>query len=215
MAGLKFGDAVGGAQKTKLDRVEIKMGENRVRMFGDLLARYVYWIPGENGKNIPFECLEFDRMTEKFGGTGQKDWVKEFYPDAKCQWAYAIGGLQDGVAKVWDLKSKMTKDIFRLAKDPELGDPTDPETGWDVVFTKEKTGPLPINIGYSIAERKLKQRPLTDAEREAIDAAKPIEELMPRPTPEQQKELLEKLRNGAESGGETADESIGEEFNVQ
>lgn len=211
MAGLKFGEAVGGAQKSKLDRVEIKMGENRVRMFGDLLARYVYWIPGENGKNIPFECLEFNRMTEKFD-KGEKDWVKEYFPDAKCQWAYAIGALQDGQAKVWDLKSKMTKDIFRLAKDPELGDPTDPETGWDVVFTKEKTGPLPINIGYSVAERKLKQRPLTDEEREAIAAAKPIDELMPRPTPEQQKELLEKLKNGTK---ENADEEIGEEFAVQ
>jgi hypothetical protein len=212
MAGLKFGDAAGGAQKTKLDRVEVKSGENKVRMFGNLLARYVYWIPGENGKNIPFECLEFNRDTEKFGGTGEKDWVKEYYPDIKCQWAYAIGAVQDGQAKVWDLKKKLTDSILKLARDPELGDPTDPETGWDVVFSKEKTGPLPINVGYALMERKLKQRALTDEEREIIANAKPIEELIPRPTSEQQKELLEKLRNAS---SEQADEEVGEEFKVQ
>lgn len=215
MAGLKFGDAAGGAQKSKLDRVEVKMGENRVRMFGDLCARYVYWIPGENGKNIPFECLEFNRETEKFGGTGEKDWVKEFFPDIKCQWAYAIGGLQDGQAKVWDLKKKLTDSILKLAREDDLGDPTDPETGWDIVFSKDKTGPNPINVGYALAERKLKQRALTDEEREAIANAKPIGELIPRPTPEQQKELLEKLKKAAAGEDEKAEEELGEEFKVQ
>lgn len=207
---LKFGDSAGGAQKTKLDRVEFKFGENRARMFGPLLARYVYWIPGENGKNIPFECLEFNRETEKFDA-GEKDWVKEYYPDAKCQYAYAIGALQGGQAKVWDLKKTMTNEVLKLAQDGEigLGDPTDPETGWDVVFTKEKTGPNPMNVKYSVSQLKLKQRPLTDEEREAIENFKGIEELMPRPTPDQQKALLEKLKNG---NSENADEDVGEEF---
>ena len=212
MAGLKFGDAAGSAQKSKLDRLEIKTGENRTRMFGDLLARYVYWIPGENGKNIPFECLEFDRATEKFGKTGEKDWVKEYFPDVKCGWAYAIQVIDNGQAKVWDLKKKLTDQILKLARDPELGDPTDPETGWDIVFSKEKTGPLPINVTYALMERKLKQRPLTDEELEIVRNAKPIEELIPRPTADQQKELLEKLRNGSQ---ESVDEDVGEEFKVQ
>jgi len=205
---LKFGESAGGAQKSKLDRVEVKTGENRLRMFGDLRARYVYWIPGENGKNIPFECLEFDPNTEKFN-SGEKDWVKEYFPDVKCQWSYSIQAIQDGQPKVWDLKKKLNDAVIKNAKDPELGDPTDPETGWDIVFTKEKTGPLPINVSYALSERKLKQRPLTDEEREIIANAKPIEELIPRPTPQQQKDLLEKLKNGS---AEKPDEELDEEF---
>lgn len=210
---LSFNESQGGAQKTKLDRIDVKMGENSVRMFGDLIARYVYWVPGQNNKNIPVECLEFDREKEDFK-TGEKDWVKEYYPDLKCGWAYAIQGIQDGQAKVWDLKKKLTEQILKVAKEPDLGDPTDPETGWDVVFTKTKTGPLPINVSYALSERKLKQRPLTDEEREIIANAKPIEELMPRQNADQQKEFLERLRNGSTSD-ETADEEIGDEFSVK
>lgn len=211
---LKFGDSAGGAQSKKLDRTEFKFGENRARMFGNLLARYVYWIPGEKGKNIPFECLEFDRETEKFGTTGEKDWVKEYFPDAKCQYAYAIMSLQNGEAKVWDLKKTMTGEVLKLANDKEigLGDPTDPDTGWDIVFTKEKTGPNPMNVKYSVSQLKLKARPLTDEEREVVKNSKTIEELMPRPTADAQKELLEKLRNGS---SENADEDVSEEFDVK
>lgn len=211
---LKFNDAAGGAQKNRADAFEMKNGENRVRMFGDLIARYVYWIKGENGKNIPFECLEFDREKEKFGGTGEKDYVKEFFPDQKCSWAYAILVLDpaDNKVKIWNLKKKLLEQIISTSKEPDLGDPTDPETGWDIVFEKKKTGPLPINVGYELKSRALKQRPLTDEEREAIAGAKAIEEMLPRPTAEQQKELLEKLRNGA---SENVDEDIGDEFDVK
>lgn len=211
---LKFGDSAGGAQKSRADAFEPKLGENRVRMFGNLIARYVYWIKGENNKNIPFECLEFDRESEKFGGTGEKDWVKEFYPDLKCGWAYAILVLDpaDNKVKIWNLKKKLTESIISLSKDPELGDPTDLDNGWDIVFEKKKTGPLPINVGYELMQRKLKQRPLTEEERAAIAASKPIEEMLPRPTADQQKELLEKLRSGS---SENIDEDVGDEFNVQ
>src|SRR6476469_4088500 len=144
---LKFGDASGAAQKNRADAFEMKTGENKVRMFGDLIARYVYWIKGENNKNIPFECLEFDREAERFG-TGEKDWVKEFYPDQKCSWAYAILVIDpaDGKVKIWNLKKKLLEQIITLSKDPELGDPTDADKGWDIVFEKKKTGPLPINV---------------------------------------------------------------------
>ena len=52
-----FGDVKGAATKTKREQYKYKMGENRIRLVGDLLPRYVYWITGENNKAIPFECL--------------------------------------------------------------------------------------------------------------------------------------------------------------
>ena len=208
---LKFNEAAGSAQKNRADSFNMKDGENRFRMVGDLLARYVYWIKGENNKNIPFECLEFSRETEKFGGTGEKDWVKEYFPDQKCSWAYAIAGIDpaDGKYKIWNLKKKLLEQIISAAED--LGDPTDPETGWDVVFDKKKTGPLPINVGYDLKVLRCKPRPLTDEERATIAAGKSIDEMLPRPTADQQKELLEKIRNGST---ENVDEEINDEFNV-
>lgn len=208
---LKFGDSQGEAQKNRADSYEFKMGENRLRMVGDLLARYVYWIKGENNKNIPFECLAFNRELEKFDNA-ETDHVKDFYPDLKCSWAYAVQAidLDTGKLVIFNLKKKLLGQILDNIK--ELGDPTDPETGWDVIFEKKKTGPLPINVEYKLKERQLKNRPLTEEERELIKELKSMDEVLPRPTPEQQKKLLEKINSGST---ENVDESVGEEFNVE
>ena len=116
---LKFGETAGSAVKNRADSFEVKNGENRFRIFGGILARYVYWIKGENNKNIPFECLEFSREEEKFGGTNQKDWVKEYYPDAKCSWAYVVVGIDptDNKVKIWNLKKKLFEQILSAAED--------------------------------------------------------------------------------------------------
>jgi hypothetical protein len=58
------------------------------------------------------------------------------------------------------------------------------------------------------------QRPLTAAEKAAIAAAKPIEELLVRPTPDAQKELLERLRKGGDQA-ENVDDTLEEEFDIR
>lgn len=211
MAGLSFGSVKGSAKKEKADSYKIVDGDNSVRLFGNILARYVYWIKGTNGKNLPFECLEFNRETESFD-KAEKDWVKEFYPDLKCGWSYSMMCLDNGVPKIFNFKKKLFDQI--MANIEDLGDPTDPENGWDLKFQKKKTGPLPINVEYTLQVMKCanSKRPLTDAEREAIASSKTIEELLPRATPAAQKELLEKLMKGEE---DTIDETVEEELNVE
>lgn len=208
---LGFNQAKGSAQKDRADAFEMKTGENKFRMVGDLLARYVYWIKGENNKNLPFECLAFNRETEKFDNA-EKDWVKEYRPDLKCGWSYVIHVIDpsDGKLKLWNAKKKLFEQIKSAAED--LGDPTDPETGWDVVFEKKKTGPLPINVAYELKVLRCKPRPLTDEERALVAEMKPIDEVLKRPTADQQKELLDKLNSGS---SENVDEAIGEEFDVK
>ena len=61
---LKFNQASGAAKKSSIDQYTYKEGDNKFRLVGDILPRYVYWIKGENGKNIPMECLAFDRNTK-------------------------------------------------------------------------------------------------------------------------------------------------------
>ena len=210
---LKFTDSSGEAQKTRPESYTYKDGRNELRIIGDLLPRYVYWLTGENNKKIPMECLAFDREEEKFLNQ-EKDWVKEYYPDLKCGWSYIVQAIDVSTGKLvlWNLKKKLMGQILDLAKD--IGDPTDPETGWNVIFEKKKTGPLPINVEYKLKEREIEPSALTDEQREVLEVMKPIDEIMPRPTPEQQKEFLERLRNGS-GGGENIDESVGEEFEVK
>lgn len=212
MAGLSFGSVKGSAKKEKIDSYKIVDGDNSVRLFGNILPRYVYWIKGTNGKNLPFECLEFNRTTEEFD-KAEKDWVKEYFPDLKCGWSYSMMCLDSqNRPLVFNFKKKLFDQI--MANIADLGDPTDAEDGWKLCFQKKKTGPLPINVEYTLQTVKcLKSKgPLTDAEREAIEASKPIEELLPRATPAAQKELLEKLVKGEE---DTIDESVEEELNVE
>jgi hypothetical protein len=206
-----FNQSKGAAVKDRADSYQYKDGENRVRLVGDLLARYVYWIKGENDKSLPFECLAFNRETEKFDNA-EVDHVKTFYPDMKCTWAYAVQCLNDqGELKILNLKKKLMSQILSTAEDLGL-DPTDPEAGFDIVFEKKKTGPLPINVEYTVKALKCKQRALTEKELEAIKDLKSMDDVLPRPTADAQKALLEKLASGST---ENIDEEVDEEFKVQ
>ena len=79
-----------------------------------------------------------------------------------------------------------------------LGDPTDPDTGWDIVFKKVKTGPLPFNVEYTLQVLQCKVRALTEEERALIEAEKSIDEKYPRPTQKNIIDLLDKLKAGTE-----------------
>ena len=41
---LKFNQAQGSAKKDKIDQYTYKEGDNVIRLVGDILPRYVYWI---------------------------------------------------------------------------------------------------------------------------------------------------------------------------
>jgi len=208
---LSFNKSKGGAQKSSINTFQYVDGDNSIRLVGDILARYVYWIEGENGKNIPFECLSFDRNEERFNNK-EKDWVREFYPDLKCGWSYAMQCIHNGELKVINLKKKLFEQILTAAED--LGDPTDPETGWDVKFKRVKTGPQVYNVEYQLQVLKCKSRPLDDSEKEIVAGLKSMDDVMPRPTPDAQKELLDRLRDGAAEANNVDEDAIEEEFNI-
>ena len=206
---ISFNKSKGAAQKSSITSYSYREGDNTVRLVGDVLARYVYWIEGKNGKNIPFECLSFDRNEERFNNK-EKDWVREYYPDLKCGWSYAMQCIDNGEVKVINLKKKLFEAILTAAED--LGDPTDPETGWDVKFKRVKTGPLPYNVEYQLQVLKCKPRPLDESELALLEGLKSMDDVMPRPTPDAQKALLDEIR---EEGGEEVDEeALEDEFNI-
>lgn len=189
---ISFGNTKGKAQSNKVDTYSYKDGENSVRLIGGVLPRYVYWVKGTNNKDIPIECLAFNREKEKFDNL-EKDHVQEYFPEIKCSWSYVINCIDpsDGKVKALNLKKKLFEQILTAAED--LGDPTDYDTGWDVVFKRVKTGPLAYNVEYQLQVLRCKPRSLSEAERQLADAEKSIDEKYPRPTSEEVKALLEKI----------------------
>lgn len=214
MAKLGFGSVNGEAIKSKMNTFKVVDGKNEIRVFGEIVPRYVYWLKGPQGQ-IPIECLAFNRETETFDNT-EYDHVKDYFPDLKCGWAYAVQGLDaNNKPVVFNLKKKLFKQIQDQMND--IGsDPTDLEEGWPVVFTRAKNGPLPYNVEYTfnvLASSKLKG-PVTAEQRQAIEEATPLSEILKRDTPEEVKQKLERLKNNV-NGDETVDEDVAEELAAQ
>lgn len=209
-----------GRAKKRL-QYKMKMGNNSVRLIGGVIPRYVYWVsmPGKDPR--PVECLAFDRETQSWARKDH-DFVKDYFPDLKANWAYVSLCYdvdqynQHGAAgtdiQVFNHKSTLFKAIQETAAD--LGDPTDPETGYDVVFTKKSTGPKPINVSYTLNPLKCQKTigPIPADMLEKIKAYDSLDEAFPRPEPEKIKEFLEKYTAPAESEESAVDDDIPEQF---
>ena len=71
---------------------------------------------------------------------------------------------------------------------------------------------MAYNVEYQLQALKCKQRPLDEKEMDLISELKSMDEVLSRPTPDAQKELLDRIRAGAANSN--TDESIDEEFQV-
>lgn len=179
-----------------IQRLRIDGPETRVRFVGDVLPRYVYWITTSEGKRIPQECLSFDRDTEQFSSRF-KDPFKELTEavfDEKPTFSYVCNVIdrKDGQVKLMDLKTTIYKQIIDYAVNPEYGNPSDPEQGYDITIKKEKTGPQPQNVKYTVMPSR-NTVPLT-AEEEEMDLYN-LDAIFKRPSYEEQKEWLLKNTN--------------------
>lgn len=208
---ISFVNTKGKAQSNKVDTYKYKDGDNILRIVGGVLPRYVYWVKGTNDKDIPIECLAFNREKEKFDNA-EVDHVQKFFPDIKCSWSYVVNCIDplDGTVRALNLKKKLFEQIITAAAD--LGDPTDYETGFDIHFKRVKTGPLAFNVEYQLQVLRCKPRALTEAERKVADEAKPIDEKFPRPTADEVLALLTKITSGdSDNDGESASDAAAKE----
>jgi hypothetical protein len=205
---IKFGNIEGKAKKSSVEAYAYKDGDNKIRMVGDVLPRYVYWLTTADGKRVPMECLGFDRDKEQFTNI-EKDWVRHYFPDLKCSWAYAVQCIDsDGKVKILNLKKKLFESVMVAAED--LGDPTDIETGWALCFKKQKTGPLPFNVEYTLQVLKCKPEALTAAQKEAIKDLPSIDDVISRPTTDLQKDFIE-TRVLENAGGNSVPDEVANE----
>lgn len=219
MSALSFNTAKTNPGREKVPSYKIREGENKVRFFGGIVGRYIYWIPNPDGTKSPVECLQFDRETQLFNNSVE-DPVKKHFPDLKPEWAYAslCIDLKDADRKVciFNHKKKLFNQISSAAAD--LGDPSDPENGWSVVFDKKKVGPKVFNVEYqlNVLRCSREQGPLSESDRELFDKHPSIEEVLKRPTAADiEKYITEVLTGGGKSssGKESVDEEIPDEIN--
>lgn len=206
--GISFNKAEGKAKKGT-DQYKYKDGENSVRIFGEIMPRYVYWVKTKEGKDIPMECLGFDREKEKFTNI-EKDWVRHHFPELKCGWAYAVQAIDLAENKVvlLNLKKKLFEQIKLASED--LGDPTSLKDGWPIIFKKVKTGSMAYNVEYTLQVLKCKNAPVTAEQEDLIKNAKSVDEVLARPTPEEQKEFIEKSVVGTNSADDIPTELLEE-----
>ena len=206
---ISFGKINGKAKKGGADLLTLVDGDNTFRMVGDIVARYNYWVKSPEDKNIPIECLGFDRESESFKNL-EKDWVRNYFPDLKCSWAYAVMAIDrsDNKLKLLNLKKKMFEQILTVAE--ELGDPTDRKSGWDITVSRKKTGPLAFNVEYTVKQMKIKPAALSEGDLELIKDLKPIDEIVKRPTAEDQKTFIESNVLGGKD--DTVSEDVLDEF---
>lgn len=187
----KFTDLQGKASKAGPDRFKPQEGKNKFRIVGSVIPGYKYWLKTKDGNgSVPMDCLSFNRETEQFDNK-VRDVVRQYFPDKKCSWAYQsfVIDRSDGKVKLFDHKKRLFESILDAAK-KKLGDPTDVENGWDVVFTRKKTGPKAFNVEYTLETFELENSALSEEDLTAVEEAGKIEDLIKTPTPEEQEEFI-------------------------
>ena len=204
----KFTDLRGKAS-SGVERFKFADGVNTFRIVSEVMPGYKYWKKTPDGTNVPLDCLSFDREKEKFVNSAE-DPVRKYFPDEKCSWAYSSFAIDrsDNKLKLIDHKKKLFEQILALAK--KLGDPTDHETGWDIVVERERTGPKPFNVEYHLdqIESMQSQGPLSDDDKKLLKDMPNIEDFLKRPTPEEQDAFIREkiLGEGTESDEEAEEE---------
>jgi len=179
--------------RKQIERLTISEKGTKIRLVGNVLPRYVYWVTTKEGKKIPVECLRFNRETESFNDSipdPLKEVPEEIFSETP-QFGYVCNVLEmindKSAVRIFDLKKTIYNQIVSLAKDPEWGNPADPENGYAITVKKESTGPLPQNVKYTVLPGK-NAGPLTEEQKklELYD----LEKIIKRPNYEEQKTWL-------------------------
>lgn len=143
-----WGSTKGTTSSDKLDYMSFKAGKNVVRIVSPVLPRYVYWLKSQDGTKVaPFDCLRFNRETERFV-SGAKDPIttlglKEPKPNDKGEivslkpkknYVCWVIDRADGKLKIMDVKATILKGIQSTMSQLEIDDPM------SIDFVIERTG---------------------------------------------------------------------------
>lgn len=183
-------DAPQSAERKDIER--IKLGDvTTIRLVGNVLARYVYWVTTTEGRKMPVECLKFNRDTESFDDSLENPMAEvpaALFSD-KEQFAYVCNVIDraDGKVKLFDVKKTVYNQILKFARNADYGNPAEEDKGYDIIINRERTGNQPQNVKYTCMPAR-NNSPLTDEEKELT--LYDLDSIIKRPTYQEQKEWL-------------------------
>lgn len=229
-----WGSTKGTTSSDKLDYLKFKNGKQSVRIVSGVEPSYAYWIKNKDDKVAPFPCIRFDRDNERWI-QGHKDPVqdmgfKEPKPDPKtgkpiplkCKKNYTCWVIDraDNKLKIMTVKDGILKGIQSIMSQLELEDPSDIDitisrtgTTWnDTEYTVEAITAMKFqqNVGKEgTAEFKLHAsdveilgETLPDG---GFEKVKPLREVFPVPTYDEQKQAIESFLEGKKEETEDKD----------
>jgi len=212
---INFKNLNGGAVKSNVKYMKLVEGVNTFRILPDtILPAYTYWVKGANGKDLPFDALQFDRDTETFENSKPCPVSDQALLDTKgeplrCQWSYKCRVINEvsGAVEILQLKKGILNDVIEVSQQVEV-DPTDLDTGFWIPVVKKKTGSNAFNVEYSVQQLKCKSTSLSQENRDKMEGLKTMDELFPKETYAQQSErLLKHLRGDSAESAESASSS--------
>lgn len=218
MSLLDFNKITGSAQKSEVKYTKLAEGDNTFRILPrSILPGYMYWVKGANGKDLPFECLQYDRENEKFNNF-IADPVKDANlkdkegKDLRCQWSYRcqVINKSTGGVEVLQLKKGILNGIIDVAGQMGI-DPTDVETGTWFTVKKAKTGPLAYNVEYTVKQLMCKSEPLGEEDLAMLVDLKKMDELFKLETYAEQAARLAKHLSGAKEVEEATKDNVDSE----
>lgn len=187
---LAWGESKGEAAKNGLPFMKFQK-DNQFRIVSGIVPRYVYWVNNAEGKPRTFECLAFNRTTERFDnsipdpikelGLTQKGEGKDAgkLVPLKCKRAYVCLAINRATGKIEaiDLKKSIFDGVMDTAA--QLG-----KSPLDFDIFVQKTGTTWTDTKYIVQQLKCGNHKLTEeqlaADQVLIDACEDIAELFPR-----------------------------------
>lgn len=200
---LGFNNTNGEAKKSNVTYMKLADGDNTFRLLpNSLQASYTYWVKGQNGKDLPFEALEFSREDEKFDNSvpspvREAGILNHEGKPLNCQWSYKCLVINQATnqVEVLQLKKGILQTIISVARDMEI-DPSDVDTGTWFTVERKKTGPKAFNVEYNVRQLKCKSEPLSDEFKQMAADSKTIDEMLPRESYADQAKRLDRHLNG-------------------
>jgi len=190
----------GEAQLNNLNYAKFGMGTTQIRLVGDLLPGYAYWLKNSLNKDRKFDNLAFNPATERWD-SGQPDVVKEFgfternekgetVPmKSKRNYQIQILNRASGKLEVMSLSKSMFDSIVAYCRDTGVTDVGSLELFIDKTGDQARWSSIRYNLNQ-VKTMQFNSQPAKVEEARAKDGdllkdLKDIKELFPRPTPEE------------------------------
>ena len=220
----------GEAQLNNLNYAKFGMGTTQIRLVGDLLPGYAYWLKNSLNKDRKFDNLAFNPATERWD-SGQPDVVKEFgfternekgeiVPmKSKRNYQIQILNRASGKLEVMSLSKSMFDSIVAYCRDTGVTDVGSLELFIDKTGDQARWSSIRYNLNQ-VKTMQFNSQPAKVEEARAKDGEllkdmKDIKELFPRPTPEELRAQIQafleaKPENTPASSDDSATEALNE-----